>query len=238
MYLQSAELRGVLEAWAGRYPFGLPAVRALRDVEFAPVTIFVGDNGSGKSTLVEGLAIAAGFNPEGGSRNLQFETDATHSELGEHLELRWKRQPRWGWFLRAETFYGMASHIHRDDHPREGVKWLFPDLHDRSHGETFLSLIESRMRSDGFYLLDEPESALSFHGQLKLLAAMHDACGNGAQFVIATHSPMLMAFPGARIYEFDDDGAHAMPYEDTSIVRHWRTFLDAPDRYFHHLFED
>ena len=235
VYLLSAE---VSEGSGDGYPFGLPAVRALSDIEFAPVTVFVGDNGTGKSTLVEALAVAAGFNAEGGSRNLQFETYATHSELASSLRLRWARRPRWGWFLRAETFYGMATHITLDDDIFSGVASLFPDLHHRSHGESFLTLIDSRMSDDGLYLLDEPESALSFHGQLKLLATMHDACANGAQFVIATHSPMLMAYPGARIYEFDDDGARDVSFDDVSVVGLWRTFVESPDRFFRHLFED
>lgn len=172
-----------------RYPFSLPAVASLSEVEFAPVTILVGDNGTGKSTIVEALAVAAGFNAEGGSRNLRFETYATHSDLAEHLTLRWERRPRWGWFLRAETFYGMASRIHTDHDPVSGVNAMFPDLHNRSHGESLLALIESRMTGDGLYLLDEPESALSFHGQLKLLASMHRTVAEGAQFVMATHSP-------------------------------------------------
>jgi predicted ATPase len=235
VYLMSAELS---DGSGDGYPFGLPAVRALSGIEFAPVTVFVGDNGTGKSTLVEALAIAAGFNAEGGSRNLQFETYETHSALASQLRLRWSRRPRWGWFLRAETFYGMATHITLDDDPKFGISKLFPDLHHRSHGESFLTLIDSRMSDDGLYLLDEPESALSFHGQLKLLATMHDACANGAQFVIATHSPMLMAYPGAHIYEFDDDGAHAMTFDDVSVVGLWRTFLERPDRFFRHLFEE
>jgi predicted ATPase len=234
VYLLSAE---VSDGSDDGYPFGLPAVRALPDIEFGAVTVLVGDNGTGKSTLVEALAVAAGFNAEGGSRNLQFETFATHSELASRLRLRWARRPRWGWFLRAETFYGMATHITLDD-DEFGVAMLFPDLHHRSHGESFLTLIASRMSTDGLYLLDEPESALSFHGQLKLLATMHDACASGAQFVIATHSPMLMAFPGAHIYEFDEHGAHAVSFDEVSVVGLWHTFLESPDRYFRHLFED
>jgi predicted ATPase len=222
----------------GGYPFSLPAVQALANIEFAQVTLLVGDNGTGKSTLVEALAVAAGFNAEGGSRNLRFETYATHSELASALRLRWMKRPRWGWFLRAETFYGMATHIQRDDDPASGVAVLFPDLHHRSHGESFLTLIDSRMSNDGLYLLDEPESALSFHGQLKLLATMHHACANGAQYIIATHSPLLMSYPGAVIYEFDDTGAHKVDYDDVTTVSLWRTFLESPDRYFRHLFED
>ncbi len=133
------------KAGAGEgYSLSLPAVRALSGIEFAPVTVLVGDNGTGKSTVVEALAVAAGFNAEGGSRNLRFETYATHSDLADHLTLRWERRPKWGWFLRAETFYGMASHIHTDDDPMTGVKALFPDLHNRSHGESFLTLIRAR----------------------------------------------------------------------------------------------
>ena len=217
------------------YPFSLPAVAALDQLEFAPVTVLVGDNGTGKSTIVEAIAVAAGFNAEGGSRNLQFETYATHSELGDHLTLRWQRRPRWGWFLRAETFYGMASHIHSDNDPLSGVKVMFPDLHNRSHGESFLTLIESRMTGDGLYILDEPESALSFHGQLKLLAIMHGAVAQGAQFIVATHSPVLMAYPDAAIYEFDADGARRSEWGDVESVQLWQSFLDAPERFFRHL---
>lgn len=233
-YLQSAQLSDDVEG--SGYPFDLPAVAALGDVEFAPVTVFVGDNGAGKSTLVEALAVAAGFNPEGGSRNLQFETYPTHSELARNLVIGWKRRPSWGWFLRAETFYGMASHIHSDNDPASGVAALFPDLHNRSHGESFMAIVESRMNDAGLYILDEPESALSFQGQLSLLLTMHGAVAKGAQFIVATHSPVLMAYPGAAIYEFDEDGGHRLPYDDVGAVQLWRNFLDAPERFFHHLF--
>jgi predicted ATPase len=176
------------------YPYDLPAVRGLA-IDLAPVTVLVGDNGSGKSTIVEAIAVAAGFNAEGGSRNLRFETLATHSELRKYLRLTWKQRPHWGWFLRAETFYGMASHITLDrDH---GVAEMFPDLHSRSHGQSFLTLIEDRFSSPGIYIMDEPESALSFEGQLKLLRFMHDGVAAGAQFIVATHSPMLMRAEGS-----------------------------------------
>ena len=217
------------------YPFTLPAVAALASIEFDDMTVLVGDNGTGKSTIIEGLAVAAGFNAEGGSRNLLFETYSTHSDLAQHVTLRWTKQPRWGWFLRAETFYGMASHIHNDD--GFGVKAMFPDLHNRSHGESFLTLIESRMSNDGLYFLDEPESALSFHGQLRLLAIMHNAASSGAQFIVATHSPVLMAYPHATIYQLNSDGATIIPYDDIESVKLWRNFLDAPHRFFQHLFD-
>jgi len=218
------------------YPFNLPAVLALPEMSFGEVTILVGDNGSGKSTLVEGLALAAGFNPEGGSRNLKFETNDTHSRLSEALRLEWSKKPRWGWFFRAETFYGMATHIERDNDPQSGVASIFPDLHNRSHGESFLTLAESRLSSKGLYFLDEVESALSFHGQLRLMRIMQESCAKGAQFIMATHSPLLMAFPGAKIYELTDSGATEQPYDKVEAVQMWRRFLDAPERVFRDLF--
>lgn len=220
------------------YAFTLPATRALPDITFETVTVLVGDNGTGKSTLVEALAVAAGFNAEGGSKNLRFSTHSTHSNLARALVLTFDRMPRWGWFFRAETYYGMASYIATDDDPAAGIKGLFPDLHNRSHGESFVTLMESRMMSDGLYFLDEPESALSFVGQLRLLRIMHEAIGQGAQFILATHSPLLMAFPGAAIYELDDTGARRVHYDEVDTVSQWRTFLADPDRYFHHLFSN
>lgn len=221
------------DAPASRYPYSLAAVKALGSLNFGPVTILVGANGSGKSTVVEALAVAADFNAEGGSRNLMFETNATHSELADQIDLRWDKRPKWGWFLRAETFYGMATHIERD----EWLKPTFADLHRRSHGESFLEIIDEKMASDGLFMLDEPESALSFHGQLRLLHVMHTATELGAQFIVATHSPLLMAFPGATIYEFDEGGATKLAYGDVEAVTLWRSFLSAPDRFFRHLFE-
>lgn len=222
---------------ADGYPFALPAVAALDQIEFDDVTVLVGDNGTGKSTLIEALAVAWGLNPEGGSRNLQFETFGTHSELSDAITLDFTRRPRWGWFLRAETFYGMATHIHLDDDPVAGVKVMFPDLHHRSHGESFLTLIENRMVDDGLYFLDEPESALSFKGQLRLLRIMFDAVNRGAQFIISTHSPLLMAYPGATVYELGEDGAVPLAYDDLEAVGLWRGFLESPERTFRHLFE-
>ena len=220
------------------YPFDLPAIAGIDEIEFGPVTIFVGENGSGKSTIVEAVATTAGLNAEGGSTNLQFTTYATHSNLGEHLALRWARRPSWGWFLRAETFYGMATHIATDDDPKYGIASMFPDLHARSHGESFLSLIESRFAPQGFYVMDEPESALSFQGQLRLLRVIHDGLRNNSQYVIATHSPLLMRMPAATIYEVGDDGIHRCSYDDLTVVNLWRRFLVSPEKLLHTLFAD
>ena len=199
------------------YPFDLPAVRDLDKLKFAPVTILVGDNGSGKSTIVEAIATAAGLNAEGGSPHLKFDTHSTHSDLGRFLRMSWRQRPGWGWFLRAETFYGMATHIARDADDY-GLAALFPDLHGRSHGESFLALIESRFSGRGFYVMDEPESALSIQGQLQLLRVMHDGLHEESQFVLATHSPVLMRMPGAVIYELGVDGIHRRDYDELAAV--------------------
>ena len=218
------------------YPFDLPALHDL-DLDFGTVTVLVGDNGSGKSTVIEAIAVAAGFNAEGGGRNLRFETFATHSGLHEHLQSSWKSRPRWGWSLHAETFYGMASHIARDTGPH-GIASMFPDLHGRSHGQSFLTLIETRFATSGLYVMDEPESALSFHGQLQLLRAIHDGAVAGSQFITATHSPMLMCAAGATVFEFSDAGISRTRYDDLEVVQLWRTFLAAPDRLLDVLYAD
>jgi predicted ATPase len=220
------------------YPFAIPAVRELASVPFGAVTCLVGDNGTGKSTIVEALAVAVGFNAEGGGRNLRFATHATHSDLHEHLELVWNERPRWGWFLRAETFYGLASHVVQDNDPWWGVDALFPDLHGGSHGESFIDIALARFRAAGFYLLDEPESALSLVGQLRLLRIVHDSCSAGSQFVVATHSPLLMAFPGATIIELDEYGAHQRDYDDVEVVGLWRRFLADPGSFLGPLLAD
>jgi predicted ATPase len=234
-FLRSMHLKGT-QPPAG-YPYDLPAVAGLDQISFGPVTILVGENGSGKSTLVEALAVVAGFNAEGGSKNLQFETMSTHSDLMKHLQLLWAKRPTWGWFLRAETFYGMATHIARDD-PQYGVKPLFSDLHNRSHGESFLDLIDSRFDGAGMYIMDEPESALSFQGQLRLLRVIHDCVRTGSQFVIATHSPLLMRMPGAVIYELGAHGVQRCDYNDLAVVALWRRFLTSPERLLETLFAD
>lgn len=235
MFVERAKLRP--DPPSEGYPFDLPAVRHLEAIPFDQVTILVGDNGTGKSTIVEAIAINAGFNPEGGSRNLQFGTYSTHSPLFEYLEVTSGHLPHWGWFLRAETFYGMATHIATDD-PHYGVRAMFPDFHGESHGESFIDLALSRFTRQGLYVLDEPESALSLQGQLKLLRIMHDGCAEGSQFIVATHSPVLMAFPCATIVELDEEGAHVRPYDDVLAVQLWRRFLEDPPSFLRHLLED
>ena len=230
------------------YPFDLPAVSWLvrtGGLALAPgVTFLVGENGSGKSTLVEAMALAAGLNPEGGSQNFRFASRATESTLGDHLILTWGRaKPRSGFFLRAESYYNVATEIERLDQEPGGPS-LLPAYggispHERSHGESFLHLVVHRFRSKGLYLLDEPEAALSVRGCLAVLARLAELVEQGCQMVVATHSPILLALPGARILEIDDEGTVApVDYDDALPVRLTRDFLDEPQKFLRHLLED
>jgi predicted ATPase len=246
LFVSHARLSG--EESAG-YPFDLPIVRALRDgagLAFdRPVTFLVGHNGSGKSTLVEGLAVALGLNPEGGSANFRFATADAHSALGDALVLRrGTRKPRSSYFLRAESFFNVASEIDRLDREPGGGPPLIGgyggvSLHARSHGESFLDLIFHRFRPGGLYLLDEPEAALSPQGAMAALARIHQLAQTGAQFIVATHSPILLAVPDARILEIGDDGRwHAVDYDESMPVALTRGFLADPARSLAALLDD
>jgi len=213
------------------YPFSIPAIRHLEHLELHPkVTYFVGENGTGKSTLLEAVAVVEGFNPEGGSRNFSFSTRITHSSLGECLRLgrgirRLKDAD--GFFLRAESFYNAATYIDRIGDPLYLARHfggIAP--HDRSHGESFFSLMLDRFKGNGLYLFDEPESALSPTRQMSLLTIMHDLIGRGSQFLIATHSPIVMAYPEATIYRFSADGICSVAYTDTETFKVTKAFLD------------
>ncbi len=229
----------------GRYPFTLPAVAWLARSEglaLPPgVTFLVGENGTGKSTLVEALAVACGFNAEGGSQHFRFATRATESPLGDHLVLsRTGRKPRTGFFLRAESYYNVASEIERLD-SEPGSPPLLPAYggispHERSHGESFVDLVTHRFGPDGLYLLDEPEAALSVRGCMAVLARLAELAGQGCQIVVATHSPILLALPGATIYEIAEDGEiTAVDYDQALPVRLTRGFLAAPQWFLRHL---
>lgn len=213
-----------------RFPFTIPSIRGADSLELSgPVTFFVGENGSGKSTMLEAIAIAAGVNPEGGTRNLRFSNRATESSLHDSLELRWKSRQQWAFFLRAETFFEMATAY--EDVGESGI-------HEQSHGQQFIHAANEKLQPGGFHLMDEPEAALSVTGQLALLRRIHDLVSERAQFLIATHSPILLAYPGAVIYEFTDSGIERIDYDSAPSVRLTRNFLDAPDRFFQHLFAD
>ncbi|MGW4211508.1 AAA family ATPase [Lentzea sp. NPDC004789] len=223
-----------------RYPFTLPVVRHLvrNPLELRrPVTFLVGDNGAGKSTLVEAIAVAAGFNAEGGSQSFRFATKATESSLGDHLILSWGvKKPRTGYFLRAESFYNVATEIDRIGggiHASYGGK----SLHERSHGESFIDLMTHRFGGRGLYVLDEPEAALSVRGCLVVLRRMQELVDEGSQFVIATHSPILLAAPGAQILEITDGVIDEVAYDAAEPVALTRNFLSEPDRFLRHLLD-
>jgi predicted ATPase len=220
------------------YPYDLPVVKSLaeRPLAFHPkVTYLVGENGSGKSTLLEAIAVALDFNPEGGTKNFNFATRESHSALHEDIRIWRGRAIHRGFFFRAESFFNVATQI-----DELGVTEYYGgrSLHERSHGEAFLATARQRFRSEGVYLLDEPEAALSPARQLTALSIIHDAVRDGAQFVIATHSPILMAYPDAWIYACDETGLHRVEYEDTEHVQIARTFLASPARMLHHLLAD
>ena len=218
------------------YPFSIPALRALDVLALETVTFLVGENGSGKSTLLEAIAVAAGFNAEGGSRNYNFATRPSESALHRHLRLgRGVRRPRDGFFLRAESFYNVATEMERLGvlHTVGGAS-----PHEQSHGESFLALAMNRFNDNGLYLLDEPEAALSPARQLSLLAILHRLAHAGSQFLIATHSPILLAYPGALIYHLGADGIAPIRYEDTEHYTLTRDFLNDRARYFKHLFDE
>ncbi|MDR2897131.1 MAG: AAA family ATPase [Propionibacteriaceae bacterium] len=219
------------------YPFSLPVVTSLRRcrLRFHPkVTFLVGENGSGKSTLMEAMALLLGFNPEGGNKNLRFSTRDTHSDLRLHLRLAKGRRERRGYFFRAESAYNVLS---AQDDVDENLKHGF-SLHQESHGESFLTLAVNRFGAEGLFLLDEPESALSPARQLTVLALLHQSIEAGSQYVIATHSPILMAYPDAWIYQLDESGLQRIGYDECENVTITRDFLASPQRMMRHLFAE
>ncbi len=209
----------------------------------SPVTFFVGENGTGKSTLLEAIAVAFGFNAEGGSKNFTFSTNATHSELHRHLRIGKRAYAEDGFFLRAESLYNVATNIDDMDSdisfdPPVIESYGGVSLHAQSHGESFLSIVQHRFRGNGLYILDEPEAALSPSRILTLMVEMNELVKQHSQFIIATHSPILMAFPGADIRQFSTDGIRNVAYEDTEHVQITKRFLENPDRMFRYLFEE
>ena len=217
------------------YALHLPALKSLTKLELHPkVTFFVGENGSGKSTLLEAIAIANGLNAEGGSRNMLFATRESHSELFKTIKLRrYHALIPDAWFMRAESLYNVASEI---DDLGATHNYGHKSLHEQSHGEAFMSLIESRF-SQGLYFLDEPEAALSPQRQLEFLVLLHSLIGQDSQLVIATHSPIIMSYPDAMIYSFSDQGVRPIDYQETEHYRVTRAFLDNPQRMLKHLLD-
>lgn len=246
-----------------RYPFSLPAVRGLDELRLMErgVTFFAGENGTGKSTLLEALAVKLGLNPEGGSADLRFATvDRAHSGLDEYVELVPGRgMTEDGFFVRTEGLFNLATEIDRQDEEMEAIAREVKrrsgvvmtgyrpmnvrygggrSLHAQSHGEAMLALLSNRLSDGGVYLLDEPETALSPLRQLALLSVMHGLVRGGSQLVIATHSPILLAYPGARIYRFGEEGIEQVEYEETEAYRVTHDFLQNPARSLRLLLSD
>ena len=219
------------------YPFSLPAVKSWDRLQLHPkVTFFVGENGSGKSTLIEAIAVAANFNPEGGSQDHRFATQRTHSILNEYLRLaRPPGRPKDGYFLRAETLYTQSTFLDQSANLR---RYGDRPIHDQSHGEGAMAIFWHRFGGDGLYIMDEPEAALSPDKQLSFLTHLHDLVSRNSQFIIATHSPIILSYPDSLIYEFTESGPSPTEWENTRHVDLTRQFLNHPDRFLKILLED
>ncbi|WP_138756485.1 AAA family ATPase [Paenibacillus sinopodophylli] len=243
LYLRSIKLLRESVPSFDKYPFQLSAIRNLDELEFHPkVTYLVGENGMGKSTLLEAMAIGLGFNPEGGTINFNFSTEATHSELHAYLRLvRSVNKPRDGFFFRAESYYNVATNIDQMD--REGGRgariidsYGGKSLHQQSHGESFFATFLNRFSGNGIYMMDEPEAALSPFRQMAMLSRIHELVQRRSQFIIATHSPILMAYPDSVIYNLSAEGIERMALEETDHFILMKQFINNREKMLHELF--
>ena len=217
------------------YLTNIEALYRVKKIDFMKsITLFVGENGSGKSTLLEAIAVAHGFNPEGGTKNYCFSTHDTHSELCNAITIaKGYRKEKWGYFLRAESFYNVATQEEEYAdfaHPSE-------EYHNRSHGESFLKMVQNNIQPNGLYFLDEPEAALSPQRQLTLLAEIYRCASDGAQFIIATHSPILLGIPNAEIFSFDNGKIHTCRYEETESYKVTELFINNRKRLLENLLD-
>jgi predicted ATPase len=221
-------VNGVMIDWdkidRASYLRDIDAISGVDHITFShAVTFFAGENGSGKSTLLEAIAVAYGFNPEGGTRNYSFSTYDSHSELSDAIRLvKGLRSIRGGYFLRAESFYNVATAEEEYSRGKGGIPMHY---HERSHGESFLALVQETFKGNGIYLLDEPEAALSFQNQLVFLCWIKQAIKNGAQVIIATHSPVVLSFPDACIYEIEGSELVEKQYEECNICLNLMSFM-------------
>jgi predicted ATPase len=246
--LDTIKINFVAETDFKKYPFSLDIIKNLKTIEFPThVTFLVGENGTGKSTILEAIAENVGFGVEGGSKNINFKTSTEATRIGsqsltDYFTLSWRNKPKDGYFFRAESFFNVANYIDllakqtgADIYNSYGGK----SLHEQSHGESFLSFFNSRLTTGGFFILDEPEAALSPQRQLCLMRIIHDMCKeSNPQFIIATHSPILLAYPNATIYSCDDSILTKIKYTDTQHYQVTKDFLNNPTGYLHHLFQD
>ncbi|RDY28991.1 ATP-binding cassette domain-containing protein [Romboutsia weinsteinii] len=228
-----------------KYPFCLPIIRNLNSLKFHPkVTFIVGENGSGKSTLLEAIAVNYGFNPEGGTKNFNFSTMDSHSELYDYINLvKGIKKPKDGFFLRAESLYNVASNIDELDKESCGGPKIIDSyggtsLHKQSHGESFFSIFINKFSERGLYILDEPEAALSPSRQMAMITRIHELVNSGSQFIIATHSPILMAYPNAIIYEIDDKGIKEVEYEESQHYQITKAFLSNTSKFLDILIDE
>jgi predicted ATPase len=242
-FVRQMSLKEESSALLNHFPFSLPVIQKLGKLSFHPnVTYIIGENGMGKSTLLEALAVALGFNPEGGSKNFSFSSYASHSELHELVRVvRGGNRPKDGYFFRAETFYNVATNIEEMDREGYGRKIIDSyggkSLHEQSHGEAFFAAFMERFSGNGLYILDEPEAALSPIRQLSMLARIDELVEEGSQFIISTHAPLLMAYPGAKILQLDAEGMEEVQLEDTQHYSIMKQFFEDRGRLLHHLFK-
>ncbi|MBQ9154660.1 MAG: AAA family ATPase [Solobacterium sp.] len=239
--MKPLQIRGLTIDWSRvdehSYLRKIETLRRIEELEFhKPVTFLAGENGSGKSTLLEAVAVAYGFNPEGGTKNYRFSTYNSHSELHEALTLiRGAVRSETGYFLRAESFYNVAT---KEEEYSRGPGGRPMHLHEKSHGESFLAMLQSQLGKNGVYLLDEPEAALSPRRQLTLLVEISRCVKDGSQFIIATHSPVLLAYPDAEILSFDHGSIHACTYEETDSYKITSMMINQRKQILHHLLDE